>query len=154
MTEAPQFPDADFYDCDKDTEEFYWASPVEAVEKWLAGCWSPPPDVLAFIRAQSPLTVYCWRRVTFGEADIVSFAIAAQERVADEWADGYSDPESFPRPETFAQPLPEFIAAVRAFTKDRKPWRCEVCAEVTLTAEQVEAMMRAKKPEWFDEVKP
>ena len=153
MTTIPDFPDADFYDCE-DTERLSHESPEEAVE-YLVYCWATPKsDMVKLIAEHSPLTVTCYRRMKLDEKDYERIARSCADQAAEAWAEDWGDEDGIDDYQItdadINRALPTFVEAVRAIYSEKNPWPCEPCGMVALDAAQIEAMMREHAPEWFE----
>lgn len=154
MSEAslPTFPDADFYDC-CDRERLSFESPEEAIAEYLESYQVPGADTSALIREHSPVVVTCYRRGA-GPTDkwIGARAEHCLEVVAEVFEEEWGDPDGNDAFDggAHAEAQPAMVAVLKKFLAHATVWPCERCGEVSLEAEQVEAMMREHCPDWWE----
>ena len=150
-TKRPEFPKAAFYDC-MDSDSLSHTSPEEAVESYLEGLLYPCTGLTTEkLAAAGSVTVGCYEREEIPPKFASSLAAYLVERLDDEFAESeYANQDGDAEPARKAAAHPHMLAAVEAYLKAEPVWPCKKVKEVTLTPEQVEAMMREHCPEWFD----
>lgn len=139
---------AEFYDC-RDSERYEHESPLAAIEEYLDCFASPGCDMVAVIRERSPITVTAYERETVTDDWIWSTARNLAEFLVDGWEEDYGDPDGsgeFDEKDVAMGLEP----AIREIIAGATVWRCEKCGERTYSAEEVEAMMREARPDWFE----
>jgi len=144
------FPKADFYDCDSDAEVLQHTSPDVAVEHYLDGFFTRGTTVGEVVR---PVVVGCFRRATVSDAFKERLAERVVELIDEAYGESeYAGPDGDQDVDGKHAALAPARAAVDAYLLNVTIWQCERFAEVELTTEHVEAMMRDHCPEWFEEV--
>jgi ASC-1-like (ASCH) protein len=151
----PNIPEGDFYDC-SDGEQLQYTEPEEAVEYWLEGWLEPNCDVSAVIREQAPIELTVFKRNELEPGWVESQAERALDQVEQCFDDEYGNPNGTD-PGTWTESRKKCFQAVveafKSFVTDHQIWRCDPIAKVMLDAEQIEEMMRAYNPDWWDDAK-
>ena len=146
-------PEGDFYTCSKDTEELQHTDAVSALEEYVDGLFSEPcEDVRGLLARYGTITIYVHRRVPL---DIPTMARHEADRLAEcaaeAWNDEYGGPDG--QMDMDADPIAALATAIEpalvAFYSSGQSWNCEECANVGLSAEDVEAVLREHRPDWF-----
>lgn len=150
----PEFPDADFYDC-RDAERLSHETPEEAIDEYLDCFAEHGSDIFSDIRKATPLTVVAYRRVKPADQWIQRMARRILGDISECWDEEFGDPDGLRlSPVAKSWSFPAAVELVLAFIEQGMPRVYEPIGEVTLSAEQVEEMMRKSRPEWFAEVAP
>lgn len=144
------FPPADYYTCD-DPEELTHTEPADAIERHLDKFAEPGCNMLKIIEEHSPITVECYMRVSISELDIEAKAEYLAEQAHDDWVDEYGGPDGN---ELGAAEVSLFAKAIAPHLdrlyRSGQVWNCEKFGEVELSREEVEAVMREQRPDWFE----
>ena len=141
-------PEGDFYDCEE-SERLNYTSAEEAVEAYLDANAEPKCDMVGLIRQLSPIAVKVMRRNVVTDAFRKILAERLFETLCTEWEEAYGDPEGI-EPDGIEDDVKEKLEALLLTDLPRVGWQCTECASVLLSAKEVEAMMRAHAPEWFE----
>ena len=152
--QIPQFPPGDFYDCSPDAETLTHEDPEEALEYWIDSLSSLNCDTSAVIRENCPVTVYASVRGTVSPKFLESVVLRTMDLVNESFVEEYGDPDDS---HSDLESSPEIVAKLRTalgeYLATGYVWRCDPAGEVTLNAEQVEAILREYAPERWDEDK-
>jgi hypothetical protein len=150
--EEPVFPEADYYACN-DPETLTHETPEEALEDHLDGFLGPKmtvAEVVAAIRENS-ITVTAYRRGTVSEKLMEQWADNLLESLGETFSDEHGDPDAGPC-DAFPDDAEKVMReAVKSIVSRSTVWRCEAIGEVDLTPDQIEKLMRAQRPDWFEE---
>lgn len=151
MTTLPEFPKADYYDCGE-TEVLTHKTPEEAVE-YEVDCWGEPGcDASTIIRERGSLTVTCYQRMVVPDNFPARIAASMVEGAVESWGEEFGNPydagDEFPEA-AVAAARAKLEAAIRELYAAGTVWGCEVISDVVLDAEQIEAMMREHRPDWW-----
>ena len=150
----PEFPKAAYYDC-CDSDQLEHETPEEAVEYLIEQAVDHKDEpVLDTIRSVSPVTVTAYERHAVTDEWINRIAGSAVEQAADSWEEEYGNPDgaavSF-SPKAVAAAEVAMARVLREFWSSVDVWVCDPIEPlVVLDAAQVEEMMRAYNPEWFE----
>ena len=146
------FPAGVFYTC-TDGESLTFETPWEAIEDYLGG-WidhkMSVAELLAEIR--KPIAVTAYVRMEVSDAQIKAWAESLTESLSEMWGDEHGDPNGDHGLTDHADSL--MLAAVTAIIRGTDVWACEESGSVTLTPDQVEALAREHRPDWFEEGTP
>jgi len=147
----PEFPDVEFYSC-TDGERLEYESPEEAIESWVDGWLSPGCDTAKIVHETLPVTtVGCYKRSVIPDKWKVDLVERLLDELDERFADSdFADPDGAPDNEAKTAAAKAMREAVDAYLDKAGVWACEQVAEVELDKEQVEAILRAHCPEWFD----
>lgn len=139
----------DIYDADTEPERLIHDDPLEAIE---AKCddVDASEGLTAAIRSLAPLTVTAYKRERVTDAWVQGVAERVIDRVSEDFDEAYGDPEDFDAIAVTDQHRALAQSLVRTMTRAAHVWRCEPSGEVTLTADELEALMRIECPEWWD----
>lgn len=149
-----QFPEGDFYACN-DPETLTLETPEEALEEYFDGVASKDCDMVALIRQWSPVTVKAYRPKEIGDKEIERLADRLLDLLGDVWWDEYGNPEDDSPRDAFPDDAEKvMLDAVTKIIRGIRVWACESVGEVTLDANQAEALMRAYRPDWFEAPTP
>lgn len=144
------FDNAAFYDCeDRNPENLVHDTPEDAIAdflEWRNG-FDGEQGMIETIRGLESLTVEAYQPRPLDEKWIDNAAESLAERLQDDWAEDFGDPDGDHQIEPDVDALRE---VVRKAVEGVHVWQCEVVASRTYTVEEVEAMMRAHAPEWFE----
>lgn len=152
MTAEIVFPDGKFYSC-TDPENLTHTEPEEALEEYLDG-WldhkMSVAEVVAAIRKYE-VTVSAYNPTEISDGQIEAWADQCLEKLMEDFSEEHADPDSAlgdAFPSDAGQLMRE---AVKNIVRRTSVWSCEVVGKVTLTPDQLEAVMRAYRPDWFKE---
>ncbi len=145
---------AEYYSC-TDSDTLVHGDEAEAVADWLDGWMSPGCDVLAVIRARSPIEVIAYEREVMPDNFASNVAARLVESAIEDWGEDFGPADDAPDVDDAAIKAAEeaVTAALRALYATMTVWRCAQVSKHLLSAEEVEAMMRAHSPEWFEDEK-
>lgn len=149
------FPDGKFYAC-SDPESLTHTDPLEAIEEYLDADLDPRmtvAEVVKCIRAR-PITVRAYEPSTISDKQIACWADNLLDRLAEDFSEEHSDPDG----ET-GDGLPKdagaiLLAAVQNIISRAHVWTCEEVGKVTLSPDEIEAVMREHRPDWFRDPVP
>ena len=149
MTDA--FDGADYYDC-CDSQLLRHDSPSEAIEDMLDMWATPDCDMVALIEEHAPITVTAYHRSEITDAEWTAFALNAAAGILDSINEEYGDPDGGHELRETEESLGAALEpALRAWCKEHyQPWRCNPSGERVYEAAEVEALMRADNPHWFE----
>ena len=150
--DADKWP-RNYFDCG-DAERLQHEDVEDAVEEWVEMWLSPGCDVAAEIRAHAPVTVTEYQRAVVDDGFALGVAGALLERAAESFGEEFGDPDGDDDgigEDEQAQLLPAMVAVVRRLYDSARVWNCEKIGERVLGAEEVEKMMRAHNPSWFED---
>lgn len=146
-----EFPDADFYDCNEDAEEYMYEYPATAiVEQRIQPERHYNEDPRLTIKRLPPITVYARKRKTVEETFFTDQAKKCLDLVIENYRDEYGYDSS---PYLGSAAIQEIANTLQdAFEEmDIQPYFTEPAGEVVLTPDQVETIMREFCPEWWEE---
>ena len=143
---------AAYYDC-RDSENLSHDHIEEAVEEMIE-FFEPGCDASKVIRDHGPLTMTAYRRGEVADKWITSEADVLVEILAEHWTEEYGGNPDGDDPEAVPEFTTAILAAVRAFVAAQKVYPCHLVGEYTYSVEEVEAMMRGFRPDWFDVAPP
>lgn len=144
---------ADYYDA-RDSEDLTHESIAEAVEEYLDCFIDRDREPIDAIREHAPIEVTAFRRRSVDGGWIEGTARTCLEHAAEAWGEEYGDPDGgdeFDEAD-YDRALPAMAAVLRDFLDKDGPtvWACSPVGKYSYSAEEVEAMMRAHRPDWFD----
>lgn len=140
----------DFWDCIDDQQELTHEALEEAVESYVDDGSGLPEDVVAWVRNYflNGLEVYGWRRKAVDQKWLRNEAERLAERFFEEsWNEEYGDPHERPRAAE-ANLATAFVEAMRENLPE--PWQCERVVTVTIPLDELLALLRECRPEWFE----
>ena len=145
------FDNAKFYDC-RDPETLTYESPEEAVERFLDYWLNPGCDVEAVIREKcTPLTVDAYNPKEISDDQREAWVLGIEAYLEEQFGEEFGDPDGAP----YLDHAKDHRLALRAWVYEviagEHVWACEKVAERTYTADEVVAMMREERPDWFEE---
>jgi len=150
---ADAFEQAEYYDC-RESDTLTHQSAEEAVEDWLEFWTERDDDVSEVIREHAPCEITAYQTQVIGENWVKGLAESLLEHAEERLVENFGDPSDYDKeciaPEDLKACLPAMIEAVRQVASRFQVRRCEPVATRTLTAEQVETMMREFNPHWFE----
>lgn len=146
----PHIPEGDYYDC-RDSETLEHETPAEAVFGFMDGFGVPGESISDTLKRIGDITVSVFRREEIGQKSISYWTESVQQHIADLFDESdYANPEeSSVYDDALEAAKPHIEAAVRAFVEKQQVWSCKRIAEVKLTPEQAEALLRTDMPEVF-----
>lgn len=146
------FDCGEYYDC-KESDTLTHRSAEEAVEDWVESWMERDGDVSEVIREHAPCEITAYQTEVIGENWIRGLAESLLEYAEERLVENFGDPNDYDKeciaPEDLKACLPAMIEMVRQVASHFQVRRCEPVATRTLTAEQVETMMREFNPGWF-----
>lgn len=141
-----------FWDC-QEPERLSHESVEEALEYYFDSI--PDGPILDVIAQHSPVAVKGYARDAVHPAEASSAAERALERFEEDIADEYGDPDGRVTDLLDAEHrktlLAALTAAFEAALSHVNVWRCSVVERRVLSAAEVEAILRERAPEWFEE---
>ena len=150
MTEPVKFPAGEWYSC-TDPETLTCTTPEDAIEQCLDDCLTPKmtaAEVVAEIRAR-PITVTAYKPTEIGKMEIDRWADRLLDSLGEEFSDEHGNPDDGPCDAFPAHAEATMRVAVREIVRGARVWGCEEVGKVTLTPDQIEALMREWRPDWF-----
>lgn len=144
------YDDADWYDC-LDRETFTHESPEEAIEERLDLYATPGCDMQALVREHSPLVVNAHARDKVTEQWLQSMAIHLADALIEAWEEDFGDPDGGGTEINQKLLVARLEPVVREVVSNARVWQCSPCGSHAYLAEEVEAMMREHRPDWFEE---
>ena len=154
MIELPPFPPGDYYDCNE-SERLTHESPEEAIEFAVEDWYEAGRSMADVIRAHGPLRVTSYTPKVVPEEWIADLAEMLLEKADERWGEEFcasdNDGDYGPGPEHFEAIQTKLTPLLVEFFKDSTPYDCVEVGHVDLTPEQVEAIMRKARPDWFEE---
>lgn len=144
---ANAFDSADFYDC-KGVERFDFLRLDECIEDYVDGLCAPGCDVAERIQASGTLTVSAHGIIGVTAESAKLSAQSLLEMAQEHWDEEFGDPEGDSA--DFSGFLPRLEALVIEMWNSEKPWRCEKVASREFSADEVEAIARKSRPDWFE----
>ncbi len=151
----PRFPEGKFYEC-SDPEVLNHETPEEALEAYLDADLNPQmtvAEVVACIR-ERPITVTAYNPMEIGDKQIEIWADRLLESLGEHFSEEHGNPDDGPCdafPDDAEQVMRE---AVRTIVRRAHVWGCESVGEVTLSPDEIEAVMREHRPDWFRSASP
>lgn len=147
----PHIPGGDYYDC-RDSETLEYETPAEAVAGFMDGFGVAGESISDTLKRIGNITVSVYRREEVSPGVASFFSSRLQDCLGDLFDEsGYANPEdSSVDDDALEAAMPHLEAAVRAFIDKQHVWACKRIAEVKLTSEQAEALLRAEMPEVFE----
>lgn len=145
------YENATYYDC-FDSEDYTHETPDEAIEYLLDAEMTPNCDAEKVIRDQGSIEVKAYNRdkVTPGWIDRLACRLA--ELAEEEWSDEYGSPDGDGFKEGAIGHLVErFSDTLTEVIPQQQVWRCSECDSYTYSVEEVLALMRDHRPDWFEE---
>jgi len=158
QTQAPTAPapdpydSAELYDC-SDSEEYEHEDPAACIAEYLDGLAERDEDVDAQIVRLCPITVTAYVRATADPRWTKRTAERLAEMVDESWCGEYGTHDGLDgvAKENLERALAE---ALSEWAAEQTPWSCVQVGTRTYSAEQVVAMMRVERPEWWPEAAP
>ena len=147
---------ADFFSC-TDGEELSHECPIEALEDYLDGFFSPTADVAKVIREDvGSVTLRCYSRIKVDvTAGAKRVACSLAKNAAEIWDEEHGGPDG--QMDLADAEVEKFEAAILpslvALYSSEESWNCEEVGSVELSAEDVESLMREASPGWFEGAK-
>jgi diketogulonate reductase-like aldo/keto reductase len=144
------FPDGKFYAC-TDPETLTHEHPWDALEEYLDADLHPrmtAAEVVACIRAR-PITVTAYNPMEIGDRQIAAWADALHEKLGEDFCEEHGNPEDGPCDAFPADSEEVMRAAVTSIIRRSHVWGCEDAGKVTLTPDEIEALARQHRPDWF-----
>lgn len=127
-------------------------TPADAIEAYLKSFQTLGLDMTALIDNRCPIAIGAFRRRNVADGWIEHTAKCLLE-LAEEWfADEYGVPDAEVGIDKtdHRSALPAMKAAIKQIAECGNVNACEVVAERDFDADQVTAMMRERRPEWFE----
>lgn len=150
MTSEIKFPEGKYYGCN-DPERLDHRDPWSAIEEYLDGFLNPKMSVEEVEKEISiSLTVTAYNPMPISKSDIKNWSDSLVEMLGDRFLDeGLGDPDA-------EYPLCQWadnimLKAVTEIIEASNIWGCEESGHITLTGEQVLALARKERPDWFEE---
>lgn len=141
MPHQIQFPAGDYYALRDDIESLQHESAEDAIVEEFDG-----------VDRSRPVTVFAYRRLQISDQWIDNVTEWMLDCFSQQYADEYGDPDGdgADTPEEALLEAQQVIhAAVVKLVAATHVWACEVSDKIDLTADQVEAVLRDRCPEWF-----
>jgi hypothetical protein len=158
MTEYTEGIEAEFWDEDPYADALAHKTLEAAVAihiKNLCGTGPEGPRVefLECLRALTPRSFFAWKRGAVHRGMVDAIAANLAETVVNYELEELLDPNGMrPCDKELLRRLETAFSAVlheQLIEAHWKPWHCDRVGQVTLTAVQMEAMMREYNPHWF-----
>ena len=151
----PEFPKADCYDC-RNSETLSHETPEEAIEYLIDNEGLPRETMGEIIKRLAPVTVTGYVRRLVTDEWIGRIAGSVVEGAVDSWEEEYGDPDGVTGDAITTKAVTRaegtVARALRELYADARVWPCDpIKPSIVLDAAQVEEMMRAYNPEWFEE---
>jgi len=144
------FQQATYFTCDDDCEQLSCDTVEDAIEEHLDGWQCCGADTVALIRERGPVEVFGHSQKIIDEFDMNSWTLRLGEQLG-EWVDDeFGDPEGDHNLDTeeFER---ELLPLVRKCIAKHTVWQCESAGSRIYTVDEVMAMMKQHRPEWFEE---
>jgi len=151
------FDNADFYDC-QDSEDLTCTTPEEALEEYIDG-WTEVGDSLeAVIRKYSPIIVVGYRRKTISDGEMrreIRWSVDEfVQRLTNEYGDPDGGPDSSISTEAIEVLIDTIFPTIRETIDEHfLVWACESVGKREYNADEVIALMREHRPDWFEEAR-
>lgn len=149
------WPSGKYYDC-ADSETLSCTDPEEAVAEYLESIMTLNCDVATLIRETGEITVTAYDPDVVTEAWLLARARRAvadfEEAFDEDYMSSGDDGIEFSE-EKRSDALEAILAALQTLVAEAHVYNCHETGSVTLSPEQVEALMRECNPDWFEEEK-
>lgn len=141
-----QFENHDFYDYRSDRDDLTHKTPWDAIEDMVCG----RDDIVAlFHECGDTITVYAWDRMECDDRWVQEEATVLADRFVERFDDEFSVDDSGVPPEVRHALGHRFEAAIREAVRKCTVWACEQVDSRDYTRDEVLAMAREHRPEWF-----
>lgn len=146
----PTYNNADFYTADRDAERLCHLTPGAALEEAF-DCEDFRRDVPKLIREHSPITLTAYVRDQVTEQDLLRHAAWYADHLLEQLDEDYGDPDGEPTSDEVGASLATAILPViRDWVRQRYTvWRCHSVGTRTYSADEIEAILRDRRPGWF-----
>jgi len=144
---------ATYYDAE-DAEAYVHETPESAIEAYLDMYMTPGCDAAKVIAECGQITVLAHRRRDVTDGWVRNQARALTESLIEAWGEEFGNTDGSTFDEfTDAQVTKaeeDLVPWIRETIGHAVVWQCEKVAERTYSADEVLAMMRVSRPEWFE----
>jgi hypothetical protein len=152
-TNNTEFDSAIYYDCN-DKEELSCTTPEDAIEEYIDGWVEVGDDLESVIRIYSPITVEAYRFQKISYEDIRNETEFAIGRLVESLHDEYGCPDD--NDGMSSEVIKGLVDAVlptikKAIDEHFRVWACETAGSRIYTADEVIALMREHRPDWFED---
>jgi hypothetical protein len=143
------YENADLYDAVEDTEELAHATPAEALASYVEMCVHPAEEMAAAILRRGPINIFAYKRMPVDDTWAAREAYRAAEMIAEDFDDEYMGDDHALGDEELKALEAALRTVITATFADVKPFQCEGCGDRTYSPEEVLALVKGEKPEWF-----
>jgi hypothetical protein len=143
------FENADYYDCRGD-ERFTHESPEECIEHHLDSLMEPNGDVGALIATTGPIEVAAYVRNGVTDHSVDNWATSLAAHLLELFGEEYGDPDGESDDIDDAALAIVLKPIIRAALADVTVWHCSKSGSRTYQPDEVAALMREHRPEWFE----
>ena len=145
------WPEGELYSCIDGDETLHHEDPWSAIEEYLDGFLYPKIPVAELVeQLERTITLTAYRRMTIGPNQIAIWSSLMVENLGEMMGEEYGEPDG-------GSPLPDdadvtMLEAVTKIVRASRVWACEECGSIEVSGEQVLALARQERPDWFEEV--
>jgi hypothetical protein len=151
--QAPNpFDTADYYDA-RESERLQYEAPWDAIEEYLETWMERGCDVEAVIRERGEITVRALDRMTLTPEWIAALAARLLDHAHDGFTEEFGDPDGGDdglSDKIHGRYAPMMIDLLTKFYQHADVWPCVQVAERTYDTDEILAMARAERPDWFE----
>ncbi len=146
------FDSCDYYDTDESTDSLTHDRPNGAIEYHFDELHEKGVSILECIAKRGPVTVYGFDRQVVSDEEIESYARRAAETVAEAFDEEYGDPHDTVHAVNIHDLADALLPAIKEQIGKTTVYSCERVAERVYSPAEVEAVLRAECPQWFEPV--
>jgi hypothetical protein len=148
------YDNAELYDC-RDPENLRHETVEDAIEELVDTWLDLDADVSAVIADRGEITVTAYNRRSVPDSEITALAERVVEDFAECIGDEYGNPDGDAFDEFGAGMLDVLTCKIAVLLREAvsgaRIWSCEEVGSRTYSAAKVEEMMRAWRPDWFED---
>lgn len=141
------FDNADFYDC-RGAERYHCTTLDECIEDYVDGLGGPYDDVAKLIHDNGSITVRAFDPKGVSDESAKKTAQYMLDMAEEHWGEEFGDPEGDDT--SFHEFLPRLEALVVEMWRSEKPWICEEVGRRDFDSDEIEAIARRLRPDWFE----
>ena len=148
---GPAFDNATYYDC-SDPEQLAHETVADALESIFDYSYEQGESITACIARLAPVIVTAYERMAIDEKWCARQAERLAENLTQTLEEEFGNPDGTTLVIENTQPIEALIrAAVDRAAKEARVWGCEAVATREYSATEIEAVLRAHCPSWFEE---
>jgi hypothetical protein len=156
VTDEIQWPKGKYYSCDDSDEVLSHEEPWEAIEEFLQGFidHTMTPEQVEEAIGDVAVTVTGYDPMPVSDAQIEIWADGLYESLAEAFGEEHGNPDDALDDLLCADADKIMLEAVTKIIRSTRAWSCEAQGSIDLSGEQVLALARKERPDWFERAKP